>query len=384
MNLASIRLWVAAFMASMTGGISFADSIDFENLSTISGVEVGRDVPPEAQLTSQLRATFGVNFSSVGGFAVAVQLGKDHATSGINGIAPANADGKLVYQRSTPIYVWFSDRSDPSIPMATDHVSVRGDLIGQAGKLATLDAFDVRGRLIKSDTREDVAGQTWEIDAPGIHSLRFRGVDPNEAGVGGIALDDLSFGPLRTVEAPKPIVIDFDRHSTMEPQAGEPVPQKARLSDRFASKFGVSFTSGSKHVAVLKMGKGQAVSGMNVIAPVKPDGRLTFDSRYPVVAKFVDPSKPKYQAVTNFVRVKGDLGGNSGQTAALEAYDVEGDLIERVIRPDSGGQVWEVRAPQIHSVRFVRLTPPGEDGGIALDDFTFHPVMAVDSKKSRQ
>jgi hypothetical protein len=151
----------------------------------------------------------------------------------------------------------------------------------------------------------------------------------------------------------------------------EPVPEESRLSNQLVSVFGVSFSSGNSYVAVVNLGPGHATSGINGIGGSTPQGTLTYDPVFPIVATFFDPAHPGTPAVTDFVGVRIDLAGGSGLSVRLNAYDIMGSLVGFATSPDIGGSTLEISALGIHSVQYLGTA---DDGGAALDDFTFNPA----------
>jgi hypothetical protein len=66
----------------------------------------------------------------------------------------------------------------------------------------------------------------------------------------------------------------------------------------------------------------------------------------------------------------------------LEAFDVDGNLVASQTLPDIGGATLQAAAPGIHRVRYLGTA---DEGGAAVDDFTFNPVtpttiVAIDIK----
>jgi hypothetical protein len=114
---------------------------------------------------------------------------------------------------------------------------------------------------------------------------------------------------------------------------------------------GVRFSSGNSYVAVIENGIEHAVSGKNAIGGSTRDGKLTYDSQVPVVARFFDPANPTSPAVTDFVSVRGDLWG-SGLLMTLKAFDLQGNLLAESSAPDNGGTTLTVARPGIHYVEF--------------------------------
>jgi hypothetical protein len=171
--------------------------------------------------------------------------------------------------------------------------------------------------------------------------------------------------------ADEPIVIDFEAFYGMSYFSGQPIPEAARLSDELAATYGVLFSSGAEYVAVVDLGVGHATSGTNGIGGSTPDGMLTYDREWPVVFTFVDPENPVMPAVTDFVSARGDLWANSGMDVFLNAYDVNGALVDSDEAFDSGGETLTVTGPGIHRVEFLGTH---DWCGVGLDDLTFNPV----------
>jgi hypothetical protein len=165
--------------------------INFDNLTATSGFFEGTAIAAQARLSDQL-ANRGVIFSTGKGtdYVAVVPLGEGHATSGTNGISMASTDEEVTY--SVPCYtvIKFVDPANPSVGAVTNFVSIRGDFGGSTNTL-TMQAFDINGILLGTDSQPDVGGETVSLSLPGIHSVHI--VTTAEGDVGGIALDDLAF-----------------------------------------------------------------------------------------------------------------------------------------------------------------------------------------------
>jgi len=165
----------------------------------------------------------------------------------------------------------------------------------------------------------------------------------------------------------EPIVIDFEELTVP--------PEGTMLSDAFLTTYGVTFSSGSPYVWVFDIGIDHATSGTNAIVGSDSTGEWTSNREFPVVATFFDPNQPSTPATTDFVSVRGDNWGTSGESVTLNAFDLQNNLISSFTTFDSGGQTLSVSALGIHSVQF--LGPASDLDGVALDDFTFNPVEPV-------
>ncbi len=167
------------------------------------GNSPGSSVPSSAELSNQYEAD-GVLFSSSSPFVAVVDIGGSSA-SPPNGIGGVTAEGQLSY--ADPITFTFVEPGTTT-PGVTSNVSIQADDVGIPGQFATLSAFDINDHLLDSVTLDDVGGEVWMINLPGIHSVLFdfpttsSGVPTTGSPFGngtGIALDNLTFG---TVTAP--------------------------------------------------------------------------------------------------------------------------------------------------------------------------------------
>jgi hypothetical protein len=152
----------------------------------------GNPIPGPSQLYNQL-SSLDILFTSGNPYVALVELGPGHATSGKNGIGGSTPEGGLLtYSQS--ITVSFFDNGNISAPLTTDFVSIRGDNYTTSGYPVYLNAYDLNGNFIVSDTKVDIGnvGVALELTvlAPGIHSVQFFGTD---GGWGSVAFDDLIF-----------------------------------------------------------------------------------------------------------------------------------------------------------------------------------------------
>lgn len=168
------------------------------------------------------------------------------------------------------------------------------------------------------------------------------------------------------------VLINFDELARgMNPlgAGGLPVPSHAQLSDHYLSTYGVRFFSSGTFVAIVDLDNGlQAPSSPNGIAGSTVDGLLFFSN---VTARFFDPAAPNNPAVTDYVAVTADKWGSSpGNTVTLNAYDVDGILVDSYTTEDTGGETLHVSAPAIHTVQFLCNQSPDA----AIDNFTFNTI----------
>jgi len=177
--------------------------VDFDEFTGMEW-EDPAPVPASAQLSDQLLFTLGVRFSSGSPYVTVVAMGDGHAFSAPNAIAGSTPDGMLTYDRAYPVVISFWMPGDPSVMAVTDRVSIRtdfyGDIVPGLERSITLNAYDVFGNLIGSDTTVNMGGDLLEVSVAGIHSVQFLGTDNN----GGVAIDDLTFCPLEAAVVPAP------------------------------------------------------------------------------------------------------------------------------------------------------------------------------------
>ncbi len=164
--------------------------INFDNLPAIAP---GSGFIPVADRLSNQLSNLGVTFSTGLGADYVPVVGPSDAVSPPNQIWLATTDNTLVL--SLPYYavINFVDPSNPSVDAVTDFVSIRGDVDGSSNTL-TMEAFDVNGDLIGTDTQPDTGGETVSVSTPGIQSVHIIMSTP-QGQVGGIGLDNLMFDP---------------------------------------------------------------------------------------------------------------------------------------------------------------------------------------------
>ena len=166
--------------------------LDFDDHASMANLLIIRS-PSEARLSDDYLDSHGVLFrSEENNYVTVVNLGENHATSGANGIAGALATDYLTYYK--PIYMSFFDPQNPAIPGTTDFVSLRGDTFGEpVPQTITLEAYDINGALLATDTTVDDGSSILSVSAPDIHRVKFIGATP---GHGGVGVDDLTFNPV--------------------------------------------------------------------------------------------------------------------------------------------------------------------------------------------
>ena len=193
---------LAVAAAAISPQFAFAVTVNFDSFSGMNFL--GATVPAASRLSNQLQPATGATFSSDGGAAYAAVVNLEvgspsaHAPTPPNGIGAATQAGNLTY--SIPIVVTFSDPSNSSVAAITDFVSIRGDLRPIAG-LIYLQAYNVSGSLIASDTKPDSVGTLLSVSALGIHSVKFN------SATGSVAFDNLTFNAVTPVPEPKTLLL---------------------------------------------------------------------------------------------------------------------------------------------------------------------------------
>lgn len=161
-----------------------------EPVLTAMANSVGALVPGPAQLSTQFLGTFGVSFSSAGGFAAVVDHGFPALTpSGTNIFGGTTADGRLGY--TSTISAAFFDPFNSATKATTTRVRVLGDLYGIGSGTITLTAYDQFGAVLAQSTDTDDKpfgqGPVVEVNAAGIHSITLVGTS------GTVGFDNFEF-----------------------------------------------------------------------------------------------------------------------------------------------------------------------------------------------
>ncbi len=181
-----------------TIGSAQAVTIDFEQFPGIP-FSPGTAIPLESQISNQFLSSDGVLFSSHNSpFIAAVELGPQHATSGIIGVGGTDLTGNLSYS-GVFFKANFFDPSNVTHAAVTDFVSVRTDLVRFIDRTETVSfsAFDINGNLLGQTSQEDTGGLLLTLAFSGIHSVTFNGE-------GASALDDFAFNSVTPANVPIP------------------------------------------------------------------------------------------------------------------------------------------------------------------------------------
>ena len=199
MTRKDLLLPIAIFLITATVHAAEVTTINFESIpgvSPINGFLNDTPVPPASRLNTQLLATHGVRFRSEApnpDYVALIGLGGGHATSGSNGIGGVNTHNDIRY--GVPTIISFFDPTSPNVAAVSDFVSIRADLFDDGGPL-TLEAFDIHGNLLATDSAVDLGGPSLSVQVPGIHAVRLIDVGST------VGWDDLTFSTLRPVPEP--------------------------------------------------------------------------------------------------------------------------------------------------------------------------------------
>lgn len=143
--------------------------LTFEDFPAMSN-SPGAVVPASARLSDFYLASHGVRFFSGAAF-VAVVLHGFNTPSGVNILGGTTPDGRLTYLNVFPVEAAFFD-STGATKYVVSEVSVRGDLTPVPGT-KTLEAYDLNGNLLGSDTQLDSNPAPLAVSAAGIHRIRM-------------------------------------------------------------------------------------------------------------------------------------------------------------------------------------------------------------------
>lgn len=200
----SIRIKRAAVVSiialSMVGlpAASNATTITFEDLPAMVNTP-GTAVPLASQLTNQYLSSYGVSFTSLGGYAAVVNHGPGNATASYpNIIGGTDASGHLNYNSS--IKISFFDVTNLSVDAVTDTFKIQGDWVPLGYGYISATAYGATGNVLgtTSDT-DNKPGPVLQFNIAGIHSVVISG------STGTVGFDQLEFGALSAVNSvPEP------------------------------------------------------------------------------------------------------------------------------------------------------------------------------------
>jgi hypothetical protein len=167
-------------------------------------------------------------------------------------------------------------------------------------------------------------------------------------------------------------MLSFEEFTGMANSPGAVIPVNARLSDQYLAVHGLVFASTSPYVAVVNIGAGHAADGRNALGGSTVSGALSYAPVNPINGHFFQPGNRDIPYVTDFISVTGDRFPAFG-TMRLQAYNVNGQLIQEVTAIDAG--LTEIRittpTPAIHRFSFIGT------GNVAIDKVRFHTAVGA-------
>ena len=144
--------------------------LTFEELTPMSN-SPAYIVPLAARLSDDYLQSNGIRFHSGSPF-VAVVLHGDNSPSGKHVVVGTSTDGRMSYLYLFPVEASFFDPTGTT-KYVVDSFSVRGDMNSLSFEVKTLEAYDVNGNLLASDTQPDFNLAPLTVTAPGIHNVRM-------------------------------------------------------------------------------------------------------------------------------------------------------------------------------------------------------------------
>ena len=160
---------IAGVLALASHASAQPNLLTFEDFPAMSN-SPGSMVPASARLSDFYLASHGVRFFSGSSF-VAVVLHGSNTPSGVNILGGTTPDGRLTYLNVFPVEAAFFD-STGATKYVVSEVSVRGDLTPVPGT-KTLEAYDLNGNLLGSDTQLDSNPAPLAVSVAGIHRIRM-------------------------------------------------------------------------------------------------------------------------------------------------------------------------------------------------------------------
>jgi hypothetical protein len=170
------------------------------------------------------------------------------------------------------------------------------------------------------------------------------------------------------------LTFEDPQFTAMSNSPGSAVPVSAQLSNQYLAVNGALFASGAGYVAIVDHDPVFTPSPPNVIGGTNANGTLNYDA--PIFVSFFLPSSTSTLAITNSVKVLGDLIPLGSGSATLTAFDAFGNVIGTNTQPDTGpigtGLTLSITTSGIHSVEITETNDT-----IGFDNFQFGPLSAV-------
>lgn len=180
--------------AALAISLQRAVFINFDHMPGGNYVK-GNLVPIESRLSKQLQSLYGIAFTSGAGY-VAIVDQQGRANTPPNGITGTTPQGLTTYARANPIEMTFWDPNNTQIRAGTNFVCVQGDTDSARSWPITLNAYDVAGNLVDTDTQVDDRGTVLAVSSETFNICRveFLGAPGDED---GIAIDNIRFQPVK-------------------------------------------------------------------------------------------------------------------------------------------------------------------------------------------
>ena len=154
---------------------------------------------------------------------------------------------------------------------------------------------------------------------------------------------------------------------------GAVVPSSARVTDQFLSQ-GVVISN----AAVVAGGIGHSASGVNSLAGVDSSGQINYDQA--VSFSFYEAGDLARPATTDFFAYSADLGGGSGNTITISAFDEVDTLIGQVSYLESGTFASPLVLSgfgQFHRITVDQTLIDTQSGGIMIDLVQFGDIVPL-------
>lgn len=192
LTLAGTALLTGCGGGGSVGGASPLQPIvlNFDSLSGCNYLN-GSPIPAASRLSNQYVASYGIAFSSSGGY-VAVTA-DPAAVSPPNAITGSTASGLVSYSPADPITFTFFNPKNPTENAAVSMFAAYGDTDGTDPNNVTIQAYDVNDNLIGTYSTPDTGGEKLFFQFPTavIHKVVFLGSSDSN----GVSLDNVTFTP---------------------------------------------------------------------------------------------------------------------------------------------------------------------------------------------
>lgn len=199
MRIFGVGNWCGVGFDNFIFATSKVNIIDFDDRPGLP-----TDYPPifvseEYRISTQYLSTHGVVFSSGSSWVPVLRIPPYQVPSAPNLIAGSRPNGYYTCSSEFPVVAKFFYPNNPSRKATTDFVAITGNHLGAichgATLYITLKAYDSDGNEIGTTTKQDLGGTVLQIEAPGIHEVRFFGT----ADWLGVGIDNFTFSPIKNL-----------------------------------------------------------------------------------------------------------------------------------------------------------------------------------------